>query len=422
MTLIAVGLNHHSAPLEVREKVALPENAVGEALADLRRETALAQAVIVSTCNRLEIYAAANRRDCAAAIAAWLCRYQNIAAGDLDGHLFTLHDIGAARHLLRVASGLESVIIGEPQVLGQVKSAYQAALDGKHSGELLGRLFEHALSTAKQARSETDLGRHPVSYASVAVDVSRKIFGDLSTKHALVIGAGEMIELTMRYLKSHGIGSLAIANRSPENARRLAGVHGAETVAFDEIAAALPRYDILVSCTSAKTAVVGKAAIERALKTRKRRPVCIVDIALPRDIEAAAAELEDVYLYTLDNLAEIAGVNRRNRLQEAGKAEQIVEQRLAEFIRWLNARQAGDLIRQFRAAAEEHRDDALDKALQLLKQGKSADEALRHLAHSLTGKLTHHPTDIINKAAGNNDKALLEAARKLFDLGAGPKP
>ena len=422
MTLIAVGLNHHSAPLEVREKVALPENAVGEALADLRRETALAQAVIVSTCNRLEIYAAANRRDCAGAIAAWLCGYQNIAAGDLDGHLFTLHDIGAARHLLRVASGLESVIVGEPQVLGQVKSAYQAALDGKHSGELLGRLFEHALSTAKQARSETDLGRHPVSYASVAVDVSRKIFGDLSTKHALVIGAGEMIELTMRYLRSHGIGSLAIANRSPENARRLAGVHGAETVAFDEIAAALPRYDILVSCTSAKTAVVGKAAIERALKTRKRRPVCIVDIALPRDIEAAAAELEDVYLYTLDNLAEIAGVNRRNRLQEAGKAEQIVEQRLAEFIRWLNARQAGDLIRQFRAAAEEHRDDALDKALQLLKQGKSADEALRHLAHSLTGKLTHHPTDIINKAAGNNDKALLEAARKLFDLGAGPKP
>lgn len=424
MTLFAVGLNHRSAPLEVREKVALPEGAVGGALADLRRETALAQAVIVSTCNRLEIYAAAARRDGGDAVAAWLCNYRGLDAGELEGHLFTLHDTAAARHLLRVASGLESVIVGEPQVLGQVKSAYRASLEGGHSGELLGRLFEHAISTAKRARSETGLGRHPVSYASVAVDVSRKIFDDLSTKHALMIGAGDMIELTMRHLKSHGIGSLAVANRSPENARRLAAEHGAETVDFGGINDALPRYDIVVSSTAGAGIIVGRAAIERALKTRKRRPVCIVDLALPRDIDPAAAELEDVYLYTLDNLAEIAGVNRRNRLHEADKAGRIVEEHLAGFIRWLNTRQAGDLVRRLRALAEGHRDDALHKALQLLNQGKSPDEALRHLAHALTGKLTHHPTDIINKAAGDNDRALLEAAKKLFDLGGddGDKP
>ena len=419
MTLLVIGLNHHSAPLDVREKVALPEDAVACALADLRRNTGLEQSVIVSTCNRLEIYAATDGRYRAGSVAAWLCGYHGLGARELDGHLFTLRGASAVRHLLRVASGLDSAIVGEPQVLGQVKTAYRAAF-GEDAGDAgsgaLGRLFEHALKTAKQARSETGLGRHPISYASIAVDVCKKIFEDLSTKHALMIGAGEMIELTIRHFKSGGVGALAIANRSPEKARALAAAHGADAVPFAALGDALPRYDVIVSGTSSKGAVVGKAMIERALKERKRRPVYIVDIALPRDVEPAVAELEDVYLYTLDNLVDIADVNQRNRLREADKAERIVERRVAEFVKWLDARQANELIRQFRARAESHRDDALDKAAQLLRQGKSADEALRRLAHALTAKLVHQPTAAIQEAAENDDKALLDGARKLFGL------
>ena len=419
MTLLVVGLNHHSAPLDVREKVALPEDSIASALTDLRRATALEQSVIVSTCNRLEIYAATGGSYRAGGITAWLCGYHGLDARELDGHLFTLRDTSAVRHLLRVASGLDSAIVGEPQVTGQVKAAYRAALGedaGGAGGGALGRLFEHALATAKQARSETDLGRHPISYASIAVDVCKKIFEDLSAKRALMIGAGEMIELTIRHFKSAGIGALAIANRSPRRARELAAACGADTVAFGALGDALPGYDVIVSGTSGKGAVVGKAMIERALKVRKRRPVYIVDVALPRDVEPAVAALEDLYLYTLDNLVEIADVNQRNRLREADKAERIVERRVAEFVEWLDVRQAGELIRQFRAHAERHRDDALADATRLLRRDKGGAEALRHLAHALTGKLMHRPTAAIQEAAKNDDKALLENARKLFGL------
>ena len=420
MTLLVVGLNHHSAPLDVREKVALPEDSVGAALADLRHKAGLKQAVIISTCNRLEIYAATSGHYHAGDVTGWLCSYHGVAAWELDGHLFTMRDASAARHLFRVASGLDSAIVGEPQVLGQVKTAYQAAFDGgagDAGGGALGRMFEHALAAAKETRSTTDLGRHPVSYASIAVDVSGKIFEDLSAKSALMIGAGEMIRLTMQHFKKRGIGTLAVANRSLEGARRLAADHGARIIAFADVEEALPRYDIVVSCTSGRDTIVGKAAVQQALKIRKRRPMYIVDIALPRDVEPAVAQLEDVYLYTLDNLVEIADVNQRGRLQEADKAERIIDERVAEFVKWLNARQASDLIRQFRVRAEDCRDDALDKAARLLRQGKSADDALRYLARTLTGKLMHHPTAAIQKAAENDDKTLLEAATKLFGRG-----
>jgi glutamyl-tRNA reductase len=418
MKLLAVGLNHKTAPIEVRERLTFGPDIIAGALRDLKGHQGVHEAVVLSTCNRTELY-------CAVAdggeetVRAWLGGFHGIEAERLNPYLYAYAEREAILHLLRVASGLDSMVLGEPQILGQVKSAFQTAADCTATGKLLCRLFQHAFSVAKTVRTDTAIGSSPVSVAFAAVSLARQIFSDLSKQTALLIGAGETIELAARHLHQNGIGRIVVANRTVERAHELAAQFDGFAIALTEITNHLAEADIVISSTASPLPVLGKGAVERALKARRHRPMFMVDIAVPRDIEPEVATLSDVYLYTVDDLQGVVDEGLRSRQEAAVQAEEIIAFHAEEFLAWMRSLDAAGLIQDYRQRAEQLRDEVLERAQRQLDAGKSPAEVLSFLAHTLTNKLLHAPSTRLRQAARDGDAEILEAANELFQLDHG---
>jgi glutamyl-tRNA reductase len=415
MALVAIGINHRTAPVEIRERVAFAQDKVPEALRDLRNHAPVGEAAILSTCNRTEIYCGFTD-GAVGPITTWLHRYHKLEPNLLAPHIYTHPEQGAVRHILRVASGLDSMVLGEPQILGQVKHAYQLARGAGTIGRLLGRLFQHTFAVAKQVRTDTAIGASPVSVAFAAVSLAKQIFGDLSARTALLIGAGETIEIAARHLFQNRIGRMIVANRTIERAHALASELQGYAIPLSEIPAHLAEADIVVSSTGSALPILGKGSVERALKARKRRPMFMVDIAVPRDIEPEVGELDDVYLYTVDDLQEVIEENLRSRQEAAEQAEEIIDNQVAHFMGWVRSLEAVSSVRGYRETAERIRQDLLERARRQLSTGADAEVVLERLTHQLTNKLLHSPCVHMRQAASEGRIELVEAARELFGL------
>jgi glutamyl-tRNA reductase len=415
MPLIALGINHRTAPVDLREQVAFGPDRLPVALRELAALPGISEAAILSTCNRTEVYCSGTMPGFGG-VTDWLGQFHRIANERLQPYLYQFPDTDAVRHLLRVAGGLDSMILGEPQILGQVKQAYQQAVDAGTLDQQLTRLFQHTFSVAKQIRTDTSIGESPVSVAFAAVSLAKQIFGDLADQTALLIGAGETIELTARHLHEHDIGRMVVANRTPERAHQIAMQFEGYGISLDEIPAHLGEADIVISSTSAEHFIVDYTMVKTALKARRHKPVLMVDIAVPRDIDPRVAKLDDVYLYTVDDLKEVIEDNLKSRQRAAEQAEEIIEVQVERFMAWLRAQDATASIRSLRGRAESERDQLLERALQMVASGKTADEALRYLAHTLTNKLIHEPTVRMRKAGEESRHDLLNAAMEIFNL------
>jgi glutamyl-tRNA reductase len=415
MALITLGLNHKTAPLDIRERLTFGPDIIVAALRSLSEKTAVEEAVILSTCNRTEIYCShtnSGREE----ICAWLGKFHGLEEETISPFLYSHTDQECIRHLLKVASGLDSMVLGEPQILGQVKQSFQTAADASTTGKFLGKLFQHTFSVAKQVRTDTAIGHSPVSVAFAAVSLARQIFSDLSQQTALLIGAGETIELAARHLHQHGIGRIIVANRTLEKAHALANQFNGYAIGLTEIPIHLPEADIVISSTASPLPVVGKGTVESALKKRKHQPIFMVDIAVPRDIEAEVSELNDVYLYTVDDLQEVIQENLRSRQEAAEQAVEIVDLHVDEFMGWLRSLDAVGMIQDYRKQAELMRDEVFERALKQMQAGKSPEESMRFLAHTLTNKLLHTPSTQIRQAGFEGQSDLLEAANTLFQI------
>lgn len=415
MPLFSTGLNHTTADTRIREQLAFPETEIGSAVTELRRCPFVREAVIVSTCNRTELYCMSEAAS-AEPLVEWLGRYHGIQPERMRRYLYTYEGRLAVRHLLRVASGLDSMVLGEPQILGQVKEAYRQARASSGAGTILSRLFEHAFSAAKRIRTETLIGAHPVSIASAAVGLARQIFANFPEHTALLVGAGETMALVARHLRENGLGRLIIANRTLERAQVLAHEFGGYAIPLEEISSHLAEADIVVCSTASPATVVSGEMVRAAVRRRKRRPMFIVDLALPRDVDEDVARLEDVYLYNLDDLGNVIEENQASRGEAARLAEEIVDQETDDFLAWLRSRDAAGTIRELRSRAEEIRGETLERARRMLANGRDADGVLEYLAHTLTNRLLHSPTARLRQAGRGSDQDLLRAARSLFEL------
>ncbi|MET0013835.1 MAG: glutamyl-tRNA reductase [Sedimenticola sp.] len=415
MPLLTLGLNHKTAPLDIRERITFGPDIIVAALRSLSERPGVDEAAILSTCNRTEIYCALNQGG-RQEICQWLSDFHGVEPETVSPYLYDHDNQESVRHLLKVASGLDSMVLGEPQILGQVKSAFQTACDATTTGKLLGRLFQHTFSVAKQVRTDTAIGHSPVSVAFAAVSLARQIFSDLSDQTALLIGAGETIELAARHLHQHGIGRIIVANRTLERAHTLANQFNGYAIALTEIPSHLAEADIVISSTASPLPVLGKGTVESALKKRKHQPMFMVDIAVPRDIEAEVGNLNDVYLYTVDDLQEVIDENLRSRQEAAEQAQEIIDFHTEEFMGWLRSLDAVGMIQDYRRQAEDMRNEALDRALKQLNNGKPAEEVLQFLAHTITNKLLHTPSTQIRQAGFDGHIELLEAANTLFQI------
>ncbi|RRU09048.1 glutamyl-tRNA reductase [Stenotrophomonas sp. 278] len=407
MTLWVLGLNHQTAPVELRERASFGGDALPRALASLRDTPQVAEAVLLSTCNRTELYAVAESGD---ALAQWLESH----AGQLQGYLYQHADADAVRHLFRVATGLDSMVLGEPQILGQVKDAWAVARDNGLLGQRLDRLFQQTFSVAKRARTDTRVGANPISVASTAVRLAQNSFARLEDSTVLLVGAGETIELAARHLSEGRVRRLLIANRTLAHAQELASRHGGVALPLTELERHLGEADVVFSATAAREPVITRTQVAAALKTRKHKPMLLFDLAVPRDIEATVGELQDAFLYTVDDLERAVEDNRRSRREAAAEAEAIIELQVARFVETLQASAHQAPLRQLRAYGEATRTEMLDKARQQLANGKSPEEVLELLAHGLTNRLLHPPTAALRAAALSGDTELTRAAERLF--------
>jgi len=382
-------------------------------LHELQDIPAINESVIVSTCNRTEIYCDTSS-DCREVITHWLTTHHGIDNDGLSPYIYQHSDQEVARHLFRVASGLDSMVLGEPQILGQLKDSYDQARGDNAVNSILDRLFQHSFSVAKRVRTDTEIGSNPVSVAFAAVSLSKQIFGDLNELHALLIGAGETIELVSRHLQSQQIGSITIANRSIERATLLADQIGAEAVQINAVPEQLVRADIVISSTASQLPILGKGATESALKQRKHRPIFMVDLAVPRDIEPEVGGLQDIYLYTVDDLKTVVDENLRGRELAAEAAQEIINLEVTLFEQWLKTHQSADHIRQLRDSAELIKQQAIAKALAQLKQDPDPEEALQRLANEITNKLMHKPTIEMRKALQSEDEERIQLLKSLI--------
>lgn len=420
MTLFAIGLNHTTAPLEVREKVTFNVEALPGALTDLSHLEGVAEAAILSTCNRTELYCNLDLGNPRGPI-DWFSAYHGFKYADLQPFLYSHPDVNAVKHMLRVASGLDSMVLGEPQVLGQLKTAYQTALSTGSVGRLLGRLFQHSFRVAKEIRSTTAISTHPVSVAFAAVRLSQQIFGDLSDKTVLLIGAGETIELTARHLRENGLQRMIVANRTLATAQHLAQDYSGYAITLGDIPRHLDEADIVIASTAGTAHVLRREDVENAVHKRKHRPMFMVDIAVPRDIDPSAGELDDVYLYTVDDLRDVIEENIRSRHEAAKQAEEIIDTQVVHFMDWMHSLDAVNTIVEIRRKATELRNESLDTALRRLRQGADPEAVMRDLARTLTNKLVHDPSARLRNADDQRRDQLLSSARELFGLpGEGP--
>lgn len=420
MTLIAFGINHKTAPVEIREKVAFAPERMESALHECVKNGGVNEAAIVSTCNRTELYFSLHENETTEddfkPLLEWFCQYHKLNVDDVEPYIYLHSNNDAVQHVLRVASGLDSLVLGEPQILGQIKDAYSTANNAGTIGRQLNHLFQHTFSVAKQVRTDTAIGASPVSVAFAAVTLSKRIFANLSEHTALLIGAGETTELVARHLADQGVSKMIVANRTVERAQTLAKNFNAEAIALSDMPERLVEADIIIASTASQLPILGKGAVERALKLRKHRPMFMVDIAVPRDIEPEVGSLDDVYLYTVDDLHEVIEEGRHSREEAAKQAEEIIENQVDHFMGWLRSLKGVDTIRAFREQAEQKRDEQLAQAQKQLAAGKDPQQVMNELARTLTNKLIHEPTAQLNQAAYSGRKELLDNARELFNL------
>ena len=405
--LIAVGINHDSATLEIREQVSFAPENIPSALGQALSAVPLHEVVILSTCNRTEIYGvtAATGDPLAAsdALIAWIGDYHGLNAEALATCAYRHHGKQAMTHLVRVASGLNSMVLGEPQIFGQLKSAFAVAEEAGAVSSRLQRLFPEAFRIAKKVRADTAIGENPVSVAYASVDLAGHIFSNLKKRTALLLGAGETIELVAKHLCDAGLGNLIIANRTLARAESLAEQFDAQAVLLADVPDRLPEADIVISSTASQLPILGKGAVERALKERHYRPMLLIDLAVPRDIEPEVSDLSDIYLYSVDDLRDVIEENLRLRASEANKADSIISEGIVAVEDDIRARQSADVVRSFRESALAIQEVELDKALRAVGRGEDAEDILRRLARDLTNKLIHAPTAGLRQVAREGD-------------------
>lgn len=413
MQLTAVGLNHQTAPLSIREKLAFAAAALPEAVRNLARSNAATEAVILSTCNRTELYCVGDSEE----IIRWLADYHSLPIEEIRPYLYTLDMQETVRHAFRVACGLDSMVLGEPQILGQIKDAVRAAQEQESMGAKLNALFQKTFSVAKEVRTDTAVGENSVSMASASVKLAEQIFPDIGDLNVLFIGAGEMIELVATYFAAKNPRLMTVANRTLARAQELCDKLGvnAEPCLLSDLPAILHDYDVVVSSTARQLPIVGKGMVERALKQRQSMPLFMLDLAVPRDIEAEVGDLNDAYLYTVDDMVNIVQSGKEARQKAAAAAETLVSEKVAEFVRQQQGRQSVPLIKALRDEGEKARKQVLENAMKQLAKGATAEEVLERLSVQLTNKLLHSPTQTLNKA-GEEDKDLVHAVAQIYHL------
>jgi glutamyl-tRNA reductase len=418
MSLTVLGINHNSAAVEVRERVAFAPEQLVEALQEACLHANLQELVILSTCNRTELYIVAENDTLASRAQAlqWLAAYHHLSVEDIGSSCYEFNEEKALRHMIQVASGLDSMVLGEPQILGQMKSAFAVAEEAGTVGADLARVFPRVFSVAKKVRTDTAIGENPVSVAYAAVNLAGHIFTDVATTQALLVGAGETIELVARHLADAGVKRIVVANRTLGRARELADRFGVDAVLLADIPAQLEHADIVITSTASQLPILGKGAVEHALKQRKHRPILMVDIAVPRDIEPQVGELPDIYLYSVDDLREIVDQNMRSRKDEARKADQLIDAGISEYQAELRSLHAVDTVKALRARAEDMRDIEVERALRALARGEDAERVITALARGLTNKLIHSPSIELKRASAEGRHEALETARQLLGL------
>ena len=412
MALFTLGINHRMAPLAVREQVAFHAEELRRALTDLTSGGRVHEAAILSTCNRTELYCQA---DAPQGALQWLEHYRRLPHHAIEPYLYTHPDREAVRHAFRVASGLDSMVLGEPQILGQMKEAVRIAREAGTLGATLNKLFQNSFAVAKDVRSTTAIGTNIVSMAAAAVRLAERIFEHIAGQRVLFIGAGEMIELCATHFAAQKPKQIVIANRTIDRGRGLADRFGATAIRLEDVGERLAEFDIVVSCTASQLPIIGLGLVERAIRARRHRPIFMVDLAVPRDVEVEVGELDDVFLYTVDDLAQVVESGLESRQSAVVDAEAIVAARVDSFLLWLQTRETVPVIRSLRDTAERTRRHEMEHALKLLAKGDDAASVLDQLSHRLTNKFLHAPTQALNQAEG--DRSELQAlATRLFHL------
>ncbi|MCB5190688.1 glutamyl-tRNA reductase [Methylobacillus arboreus] len=412
MHLFTVGVNHTTAPVSIRENVAFQNEHLGGALRDLNSH-GIHEAAILSTCNRTELYCNTDNPQKAL---EWLAHYHQLQPQTIAPYMYTLPQQDAVKHAFRVASGLDSMVLGEAQILGQMKQAVRIAENAGTLGTLLHKLFQRTFSVAKEVRTNTNIGANSVSLAAAATRLAQRIFGELHQQHVLFIGAGEMIELCAEHFAAHRPLSLTVANRTLERGQELANSIGGNSMLLADLPERLAEFDIVITSTASQLPIVGLGMVERAIRNRKHKPMFMVDLAVPRDIEPEASELDDVFLYTVDDLAQVVQEGIENRQEAAAEAEAIIDMRVENFMQWLKTRSAVPTIRALREQAEQHRLNELEKAHKLLARGEDPAQVLDALSSALTNKLLHGPSHALNNVNGEDRDQLEAMLRQLYQI------
>ncbi|KQV59085.1 MULTISPECIES: glutamyl-tRNA reductase [unclassified Duganella] len=420
MQLLAVGLNHTTAPVALRERLAFAPEQLGTAVAAARNWFACAdskggdEAAILSTCNRTELYAASNAANPLDAGAQFLADFHKLNYSELRPHLYMLPQHDAVRHTFRVASGLDSMVLGETQILGQIKDAIRTADEAGGLGTYLHQLFQRSFSVAKEVRSTTEIGAHSVSMAAAAVRLSQRIFDKISEQNVLFIGAGEMIELCATHFAAQNPKSITVANRTMERGEALAHRFNGKAMRLAELGSQLQQYDIVISCTASSLPLIGLGMVERAIKARRHKPIFMVDLAVPRDIEPEVGRLNDVFLYTVDDLGKVVQTGMENRQAAVAQAEAIIETRVQSFMHWIDDRAVVPVIQGLQENSEVIRLLELERARKLLAKGESVDAVLEALSKGLTAKFMHGPQQALHRAQGDERAQLAELLPQLF--------
>lgn len=413
MSLVAIGINHKTATVDLREKVAFGPDKIHDAMKSLAASTQSGEAVIISTCNRTELYC--NNSE-AADVVAWLEDYHQLSHEDVEPCLYQYKGQEAVKHLMRVSAGLDSLILGEPQILGQVKQSFVKAKEAGTVATTMDRLFQNTFSVAKKIRTETEIGAAAVSVAFAAVSMAKHIFSSLSTTQVLLVGAGETIELVARHLKDNGVKTMVVANRTVSRAEAMCDEFGATAITLEQIPDFLPKADIVISSTASPLPILGKGMVEKALKQRRHQPMLLVDIAVPRDIEAEVADLDDAFLYTVDDLQSIIEQNMASRREAAEQAELIAEDQAYQFMEWIRSLESVDSIREYRTKSMAIKDELVERAVNKLAQGGNSEQVLLELANKLTNKLIHAPTQALTAASRQGDLNSLGQLRAVLGL------
>ncbi len=409
--LFTLGINHQSAPVAIRERMAFPPESLTAALRELVTLPGVSEGAILSTCNRTEIYCHASTPE---SVSRWLTHYHALESHHLDPFLYQHADNTAVKHAFRVASGLDSMVIGEPQILGQVKEAARHARESGTLGLLLDKLFQTTFSVAKEVRSTTEIGANSVSMAAAALKLANRIFGRINDQRVLFIGAGEMIELVATHFSAQTPKHITVANRTLERAKHLAEKFHGSAITLGELPDHIAEYDIVITSTASTLPLIGKGLIERAIKQRKHRPIFMVDLAVPRDIEPEVAELRDVYLYTVDDLGTVVQEGLGKRESAVAAAESIIDNRVTEFSQWLDSRASVPTIRQLRERAEQYRSTELERAQRLLAKGETPEKVLEALSRGLMNKFMHHPSRALQDVEPDKRDELIRTLNQIF--------